>query len=329
MAEIPFESFSLALESAKGTPEANPTHFFQLEGMINPTQSRNRKARATGTLAENHTSTITRRGSDWSASGDADCNTLPVLANLAVKAVSSPSTPSGATTARLWTFSPTMTSDDLAAATIWWGDPNVQVLQSSYNMLNDFTFTNDASSEDSAQIEVGGSGWFPSKVADPTLPAQSSTKQMIGQKMQVWIDTSSAIGTTAVTGRVISASHSLTNNINYKRLAEGPTSSLNFTRHGRNRRSLTTHFVMELFDMTEYDLFAAGTHAKVRVRHNGDLIESTFYYYSQFDTYGPLDFTGWNNNEGNRTVEFDVISEYNVSAGVDWAVAFQNAKATL
>ena len=55
----------------------------------------------------------------------------------------------------------------------------------------------------------------------------------------MWLDTSSAIGTTAITGRLISAEHVIPVNYGYKYLAVGPTGSKTYTRTGRGKRSMT------------------------------------------------------------------------------------------
>jgi hypothetical protein len=68
---------------------------------------------------------------------------------------------------------------------------------------------------------------------------------------------------------------------------------------------------------------------KVRVRWNGPLIEAGFYKYVQADMYGKFRFGGWQDLEGNRTLELLLRGEYNATAGTDVTVYIQNDNATL
>jgi hypothetical protein len=331
-AELAFEKLALALETVHGTAIANPTHYLNMVGRIVPSTSRSRRSRSDGTLAEYPASVITRKGSTFETDdSDLDVNTLPVLANMAIKAVTSPSTPGGGTLSRLWTFAPTMTSDDLKSATIWWGDPGNQILRSTYNMIDELTISADASSEDGAMMSVTGYGKFPTSVAAPTYPSQIAPGLIIGQNMELWVDTSSAIGTTAITGRVVSTEWTIPAGTTQKYLAGGTTADLSFSRHGRLKRHAEANIVFELADMAQYDLFAAGTVAKTRIRLNGmTAIETTLFPYVELDIYGPYDFDSWGDLEGsNRTIALTILSEYDATAGYDFALKVQNARATL
>lgn len=333
--EVAFEAFSGALESVHGTAIAAPTHRFNLLGTITPEQPRSRRSRSDGTLAEFYTSVITRKGAPWEAEGDLDVNTLPFWLECCVKGAATIAIPSGGTNARTHTYTPTMTSDDLKSFTGFWGDPNwgasAKILQSAYAMVDSLTITNDAGSEDGATMTLSGRGKFPVQLTPPAQPAFVVGGLIVGQRMDLWMDTSSAIGTTAITGRLVSAEHTLATGLSYKHLAGGTASDLSFTRHGRGKRHLETRIVMELADVTQYDLFVAGTVVKTRVRHNGGtVIEGTLYPYVQVDTYGPLDQLEWDTLEDtNRTVAFTIMSEYDATLGADFSIVVQNALTTV
>jgi len=82
--------------------------------------------------------------------------------------------------------------------------------------------------------------------------------------------------------------------------------------------------------MTQYKLFENGTNCKLRIRHNGDLIETGFYHYVEVDTYGPLNFTDWGELEGtNRTLTLEVQSLYDATLGADFSVKVQNDRTAL
>ena len=333
--ELSFEYMALALEATRGTAIATPTHYLPFSGTITPAQSFYRPAESRGHLAEYTRSKIVRRSSEWSGEGGADPNYAPLMFNLVTKGgVVAPTTPTNAVLSRLWTFVPTLTGDDLQSATMFFGDPNTQIWRSTYCMANDFSISADASGEDGATWSISGTGKFASQVADPVLPAQSVGDLLMPGAMQVSLDTSLAIGTTALTGRVVSADFSINNNIGYKYLAQGPTSDLSFAKIGRGKRHAESVVVFELDDMAQYDLWANGAPVKMRVRLNGDLIETQaatpFFSYIEWDIYGTLDSMAWGENAStNRTISLTVMSEYNTVAGHDYALRVQNARTTL
>jgi len=234
-----------------------------------------------------------------------------------------------------------MTTDVQKAATFYFGDPNVQIFQSAYCMADEMTISADASGEDAATWSWKGFGRFPARVSAPTMPAQAPGDLVMPAAMQMWIDTSSAIGTTEVTGRFISTDWTIPGGLVKKRYAGGPTGGLDFTKHGLVGRSAKATVTVELNDISigagkEYLTWEADTNVKMRIRLNGSLIESVtpdYYSYIQLDLYGPLDAFDWGDVEGaNRTMTFTVTSEYNTlaaAAGWDWALYVQNTKTTL
>lgn len=337
-AEIVFEYLALALEATKGTAVTPPTHFLPFAGMIKPIRSKYRTRDSNGLLAEFTRSKTVRADAGWSGSGGADPNLAPIMFNLFVKSVTSPTTPTNGILTRLWTFSPTMNADALKSATFYAGDPNVQIFQSAYCMGDELKISADASGEDAATWDASGFGRFPARVSAPSLPAQITGDLLMPGAMQLWIDTASAIGTTEVTGRFIKTDWTIPTGAIAKHYAGGPTGGLNFTKHGIKPRSVKATIVVELSDVSigagkEYLTWEADTNVKMRIRLNGSLIESVtpdYYSYIQLDIYGPLDAFDWGDVEGtNRTMQFEVTSEYNVAAAVDWILSAQNARATL
>jgi hypothetical protein len=340
-AELVFEYLAMALETTKGTAVTPPTVYLPFSGSIVPTRTKYRTRDNNGTLAEFTRSKTVTAGATWTGEGGADPSYAPFMFNLLVKANASPSTPTNGVLTRLWTFAPTMTSDDLKSATAYFGDPNVQIFQAAYCMADEMTISADASGEDAVQWSFNGFGRFPTRVSAPTLPAQAPGDLLMPAAMQLWIDTSSAIGTTEVTGRFISTDWTVPSGVVSKRYAGGPTGGLNFTKHGRTGRSAKASITVELNDVSigagkEYLLWEADTVVKMRIRLNGSLIESVtpdYYSYIQLDIYGPLDSFAWGDVEGaNRTMTFEVTSEYSTfaaAAGYDWALYVQNTKTSL
>ena len=334
MAEITFETFSLALEATRGTAVTPPTHAIPMGGIIKPAVTQYRPKEQRGTRVMNYRHKITRKNATFTADGDADINYLPVWLNMAIKAVTTPSTPTNGLLTRLWTFVPTITADDIKAATCYWGDPAINQLQSPFCVLEELVFENDGTADGVATLSVKGGGQFPAKVAAPTAPASIAGDTLPGMEMQLWVDTASVIGTTAITGRLLKAKHTISTGVTYKYIAAGPTTTFGFTSIGRMPVvGLKTALEFELPDFNQYDQWAAGTDLKVRVRHNGNLIESVtpdYYNYAQFDSYGPYEDLDWGDNQGsNRTVKLTMNSQYDTTLAADFSVAVQNARATL
>lgn len=334
MAEIPFETLSLALEATRNTAVTPPTHAMNVAGVIKPYISQYRPKEQRGTLALNYRHKPVRKNCTFMGDGDADVNYLPVWFNMAIKGVTSPTTPANGSLTRLWTFTRSIAADNIKSATVYWGDPAINQLQSPFCVLEELVFENDGTAEGVATINVKGGGNFPAKVSPPTAPASIAGDTLPGILMQLFVDTSSAIGTTEITGRLLKAKHTITTGVTYKYMASGPTSTLGFTAIGREPVvGLKTELEFELLDFNQYDQWAAGTDLKVRVRHNGNLIESVtpdYYNYAQFDSYGCYEDLDWGDNQGtNRTVKLVMNTQYDTTLASDFSVMVQNAKASL
>ncbi len=329
MAEIAFEYLLAGLESTRGTPPANPTHYLPLVGTLTPKKERYRPAESRGILAEYTRSADVRRWSEFEAKGGADVYVLPVLLNTLVKgAISTPTTPVGATAAKLWEFEPTMNADDLQAMTLWFGDPNVQVFRSAFCMVDELTLTGEASGTDGVTVGVKGQGRFPTKNVPSSVPAVLTAPLLVPGAMQIWVDTTT-IGTTEVLGRVVSAEATIPFGGTRKWLAAGPSGGLDFQALGRQKRHAELKLALELPDLAQYDQWEAATSLKTRIRFNGPLIETGFYHFVEFDIYGPFDALDLGENEGSRTIELTILSEYDAAAGHDFCVRVQNDRSAL
>jgi hypothetical protein len=287
-----------------------------------------------GILANKVRNLRTRKEATFESEGTADVAFLPFLLNMAVAPVTTPTTPGGGTLSRLWTFIPSMTADNIMSATIWWGDFNAgaNTTRAPYGMLESLTFSNDANSEDSASVSIAGFAQAETSLAKPVTPAFITGSLLPGLSMQLYVDTASAIGTTPINGVLISAEHEISTGVTKKYAGAGATGGLSFTRTGRDvtSRMLKTTITVELYDATLINAFNAGTNVKVRVRHNGSLIEGALYNYVEFDTYGPLTEFSWEENaSSNRVATFSITSHYDATLAADFAVRVQNTRTAL
>jgi hypothetical protein len=331
MAEIPFEAGLAALEATRGTAIAAPTHYTTGTTVIKPMMTDYAPDESRGVLAARTRDKVIRMWSETTESGAVDLDYWPFLLNRVVKGnVTAPTTPVGATDSRLWTFARDMTADTIESASLWSGDPSVQVFRAAYCMADELTISADASGEDGVTFELTGMGKFPEQVADPTLPTQIIGDLLAPGNMQVWLDTSSAIGTTLLTDRVVSAEITIPTGVTYKYLASGTLDTLTYSRTGRTKTSPEISLTFELPDMVQYDLMAANSLVKLRVRMNGDLIEVGFRRYFEIDTWGRLRMDDWGElEESNRTMTLTLTSTYDTTAATDLIARVQNDRDTL
>lgn len=335
MAEISAERYELAIEATRGTAVTPPTHVVFLDGSVSNHSTSTSGQPARGLLSDRGVSKRVRKWGEWDMSGAADANFMPVLGNMAVKGnVTSPTTPVGATDARLWTFPRAMTADNLESATLYFGDPSVQMWQHAYAMVSDdLVVTADASSEELVQVATGGMAQFGAQVASPTAPTAVTPETLIPGLTDLWMDAAVGdIGDTAITGRLVSAEVTVPTGRTYKYLAQGAAGTLGYSNTGRTRSHPTATLQFELLDTAQYDIFEADTEVAMRVRFNAedDSIETGFNHYVEFDLYGKLTEPEWGELEGsNRTVTFTLEGDYVAGWSTDIIMRVQNAKAAL
>ena len=334
MPEIPFEGLYMGLEPTRGGALTDPTNRLNMTGTIMPHQEVFRPEDQLGSLALVGRSEIVRRWSTIEAEGALDNWTLPILANMVMGPVTTPTTPGVAVLSRLWTFLRVIGADTIKSAKFWWGDPAFQMFLASYAMADELGIEADASGTDGSTMTCNFTGQFLDDVAAPTLPGVSLSPLFVPKKMQVWMDTSSAIGTTELVARVIKASHTIPTGVTYKYPATGPAGGVTYSRTGRVATNPETTITLELLDMAQWALFENGDRVKLRVRHNGPKIETVsatdFYNYVEVDMYGILDSPEWDSFEdSNRTINLTVVGEYEAGIGSDCRLAVQSTRTTL
>jgi hypothetical protein len=200
----------------------------------------------------------------------------------------------------------------------------------TYTVANKTDTTFELSSTDSSAFGAYTSGgtWqltgvtFPSQVTGPLMPAIWT---------QIWIDTSSAIGTTEVTGRLLSAEITIPSGIVPKYVAVGPGGSKTYSKIGLGKKTVNASIVFEVEDLTQYNHFRDDDDVKVRIRINGPLIETGFYNYVEVDLYGRFKFDDWGDLEGtNRTVSLSLERTLkDATLGASHRVAVQNDNTSL
>lgn len=240
------------------------------------------------------------------------------------------------TLAYLWEWVRAMTSDTLKSGTLYWGDPGNAVYKAAFAMLTELSLSGDASSTDGVTMSAKGIANTATELTGgsiPAMPSISVSPLLVPMATQVWMETSTTnpFGTTAVTGRVISAEVTIPTGVEPKYVAVGPSGGLTFSRVGRKKARPEIKLSLELVDTTQTALFLAGTTVKLRVRFNNrTAIESTSYPFVEFDIQGKLRDLSWTDLEGtNRAVEFTVMGVYSTQIASDLRARIQSATGTL
>ena len=153
--------------------------------------------------------------------------------------------------------------------------------------------------------------------------------------MQVWIDTTSAIGTTEITdGRVLRANFTVPSGLVQKFRPDGVGGRKTINGVGAVKSNPTMEIAIEFMDLTQYLSFQENDVLKVRVRFNGALIETVsgtaFYEYVEFDIYGNARDFSWDLFEdANRILAFTIEGQKDATLGSDLKVSVQNARTSL
>lgn len=330
--EIAFESLSLAIETTKGTAVTPPERVLGLRGMLTPQQALAQPQDAYGQTVRHHRSVKTRNWSTWTASGSADTLDLGELLKMCVKNSVAASNPESGVD--LFEYVPAVSGSaalsQFATATMYFNGLTSgadKSLRGAFGFLQSLSFTNDATGTNVAQISASGLANNQTTQTDVVQPDLAGGKMFAPMYLQAWLDTSSDIGSTALSAKVIRVQHTLNTGLVPKFVPSGTSSTLDYSSLGLQERvGLQTQIMLRLTDLAEYDIFQSDTDVKLRVRHNGPLIAGSSYNYIDFDSYGPLESLQWGEFEGaNRVVSFTINSHYDATLGADFRVALQRA----
>jgi hypothetical protein len=181
------------------------------------------------------------------------------------------STPPGYT----YSIDPIDTSDNLDTATIKIGDGAVCYVFRRF-AVNSMTlrFNPNSGGEASWRINVEGPAIF---VGTDTFDSPAATSRTIVESngTKLYLDTSSGIGTSQLTGLVRNGSITVTNNIEEKRFAEGSVSAGAEADFGRGAQRVTGDFTVEHLTDTQFALMRANTTVKLRFKKEGAQIGTT------------------------------------------------------
>lgn len=324
-----FERLALGVEVTPGTAVA-ADRSLALSGTVRPLMTWHEVQEMTGTIAGYHRKKLVRQTGGLSASGPVDLLDLEELVTMLTGASVSTSNPEVGVDLHEYTLATTGTGVIPKTATFRWGGLLSGAslgYYAAYGFLTRFTFSNDATRTDPAQASIDAITRYPVQENSPSYPAIAAGPLLSPLKIRVYLDTSSGIGTTEITSRVVSAQHTVsTGCVPFFRSVGAASNDPTYSAISVVKRpAVKTTVTLQIPDDTELDQFDAGTTVKLRVRHSGDLITGSSYNFAEFDTYGPLETLEWAEQDGNRLVRFTCGGEYDGTLSGDARIAIQLA----
>lgn len=285
----------------------------------------------TGTYHGRRRASYGRTKVSLSASDEATYQDLPWWFQLCLKGgVTGVDDGSGAYT---YTFTPTITSDDLKSITLELGDSG-NPYQSSQVMVNSWTLRMDADNDAEPawmlDLELIGRDWstttFTAAIGDRT------TEPILARGTKLYIDDGGGtMGSTQKTGTLISCSITGNNNLTYKAFAED-TTYVAANKVGRGEQTFDAQFTFEFADDTEFAKFRSTVPAERLIRleqSGGTAIHTTVYPRMRLDMWGYWSSWSRGTRVNNLVATFGFMGFYDTTDSKTFSAAIVNALSSL
>jgi len=276
--------------------------------------------------------TIAALGKEWveaKVSGDVACyNHLAYLLS-GIMAYAAP-VQQGATTAYLWTFTPAQSAEDtIKTFTVEQGS-SVRAGKFAYGLVTEFGLKIDRE-----KIEVSGSMLgqaYQDGITMTASPTAIPIQPILPTDLDVYLDaTSASIGTTKLT-RALSGEFSISDRF-------GPLWAINSTVDGfaahvetAPKAQLKLLVEADATGMGPLTAMRAGDKRYIRLKAQGPLIASTYYYTFQLDLCGVVSDVGeFSDEDGVYAIEwtFDIAYDSSWSSGQAMQVQLTNVLSAL
>lgn len=159
-----------------------------------------------------------------------------------------------------------------------------------------------------------------------SISAATTIVDVLGTLTKVYIDTSSAFGTTQRVGAVVSADIDITVGTNPRYTLDGQRNPYRMAVTGN--RQISAKIVAEYDAQTEYTAAHAGTAKRVRVKATGPTLGSSTYI-CQLDLPGTWDSIDFGDDDGVVTEELTLTGQYDSTPASDVAASVTTDSATL
>lgn len=226
-----------------------------------------------------------------------------------------------------YTFTPTLSTDDLEAMTLEWNHVG-NAYESSQVMVNTWTIRIDPDNEGGWLLDTEMLARDIATTTHTTSLPDRTTEVIKAPTTKLYID-DTTLGSTQVTAKFISATVSGNNNIHYKAFAENET-AFAANKVGRGPRTFDATITLEFDSDAEFAKMRAGTQRFVRILATGSQInDDPTLSTAQIDMNGYWNTISWGNREGNIIATFGLAAYYNASSAYDLKLTVINDIETL
>ena len=287
----------------------------------------------TGTFQGRRRASYGRTKVAFSASDEATYQDLPWWLQFALKGGVTGSTDGGSPAGYVYTFVPTVTSDNLSSMTLEFGDAG-NPYESGQVMVNSWTLRMDADNEAEPSwmldLELIGRDFETTTLT--TSLADRTTEPILARGTKVYIDdVGGSIGGTQKTGSLISCSITGNNAITYKAFAED-TTYVAANKVGRGEQTFDAQFTFEFDADTEFAKYRSTVAAQRKIRleqSGGTAIHTTVFPRMRLDMYGYWSSWSRGTRVNNLTATFGFMGFYDTTATGAFTAEIVNALSAL
>jgi hypothetical protein len=333
--DIILQKIQAGLESTRGTNVA-ATRVVYAQGAASYERSLQTFVDTTGTYEARRRTTYGRQSVGMTFTDLATFEDLPWWFQLAIKGGVAGVGDGGSPIAYAYTFVPSLATDDLKSATVEFNHTG-NVYESGQVMVNTWTLRGDSDSDDEPgwmfEAECMARDWATSTFTGALTDRTTEVIKARGTKLYI-DDAGGTIGTTQVTGRLISWSITGNNNVQMKAWAEDET-SMAANKVSRGERTLDAQITLEFDSDAEFDDYrtaGAPVQKLVRLESEGSEIHAGGTPQDKrlrFDILGYWSAAAFGERTGSRIITLSLAAYYDATAAKSFSAEVYNALITL
>lgn len=219
------------------------------------------------------------------------------------------------TTGYLYSFTPSLATDDLKSMTLEYGEPG-NVYESTQVMVNSWTLRGDSDNDNEPgwMLDVQLMGRDRTTSSYTTPMTERTTEVVLARGTKIYVDTTT-IGSTQVTGKLIDFSVTVDNGLHFKAFMEDE-SNMAANKVGRGAMRVNGQFTLEFDSDTEFANYrsAAPVQRKIRLEREGTQIGAgPAKNKVTLDLYGYWSSISFGDREGNLTATFGFAGFYDAT----------------
>lgn len=325
--EVILQKYQAGIESTRGTNVAATRKIY---AQITPTYERPLAdfMDQSGTYIDRHRVAYGRERVSFSA---VDIATYEDLAWWSQFMIKGGVTGSSSGTGYLYSFSPSLATDDLSSMTLEYGEPG-NPYESGQVMVNSWTLRGDSDNDNEPgwMLDCSMMGRDRITTTYTGALAERTTEVILARGTKLYVDTST-IGSTQVTGKLIDFSVTVDNGLHFKAFMEDE-SLMAANKVGRGAMRVNGQFTLEFDSDTEFANYRSATpvQRKIRLEREGTVIGvGPTKKKAVLDLYGYWSSISFGDREGNLTATFGFAGFYDATAANVIKLEVTNALSTL